>query len=79
LDRGSHGQGDGHFGEFGAAHLVRHGPAPHWFRQFKLSKDPKFVEKLEDIVGLYMAPPTPIKRPWSSNSFPNRLISANSH
>ena len=30
---------------------------PHRFRQFKLSKDPKFVEKLQDIVGLYMAPP----------------------
>ena len=24
---------------------------------FKVSRDPKFVEKLEDIVGLYMAPP----------------------
>ena len=26
-------------------------------RGFKVSRDPKFVEKLEDIVGLYMAPP----------------------
>src|SRR3974377_1782543 len=34
-----------------------HGLAPHRFRQFKLSKDPKSVEKLQDIVGLYMAPP----------------------
>ena len=34
-----------------------HGLQPHRFRQFKLSKDPKFVEKLQDIVGLYMAPP----------------------
>ena len=34
-----------------------HGLAPHRMRQFKLSKDPKFVEKLQDIVGLYMAPP----------------------
>ena len=24
---------------------------------FKVSRDPKFVEKLEDIVGLYMVPP----------------------
>ncbi len=24
---------------------------------FKVSCDPKFVEKLEDIVGLYMSPP----------------------
>jgi transposase len=34
-----------------------HGLAPHRVRQFKLSKDPKFVEKLQDIVGLYVAPP----------------------
>jgi transposase len=34
-----------------------HGLAPHRVRQFKLSKDPKFIEKLQDIVGLYMAPP----------------------
>ena len=26
-------------------------------RGFKVSRDPKFVEKLEDIAGLYMAPP----------------------
>jgi hypothetical protein len=26
-------------------------------RTFKLSKDPKFVEKLEDIIGLYLHPP----------------------
>jgi hypothetical protein len=24
---------------------------------FKVSRDPKFVEKLENIVGLYMSPP----------------------
>ena len=34
-----------------------HGLQPHRFRQFKLSKDPKFAEKLHDIVGLYMVPP----------------------
>jgi transposase len=34
-----------------------HGLQPHRVRQFKLSKDPKFVEKLQDIVGLYVAPP----------------------
>jgi hypothetical protein len=26
-------------------------------RGFKVSRDPRFVEKLEDIVGLYMSPP----------------------
>jgi transposase len=34
-----------------------HGLAPHRWRQFKLSKDPAFAEKLQEIVGLYVAPP----------------------
>jgi transposase len=34
-----------------------HGLKPHRVRTFKLSKDPQFVEKLTDIVGLYMNPP----------------------
>ena len=34
-----------------------HGLQPHRTRSFKLSKDPKFVEKLRDIVGLYVEPP----------------------
>ena len=33
-----------------------HGLKPHRVRSFKLSNDPQFTEKLEDIVGLYMAP-----------------------
>jgi transposase len=33
------------------------GLKPHVVRGFKISRDPKFVEKLEDIVGLYMSPP----------------------
>jgi len=36
---------------------IRHGLKPHLFRTFKLSRDPNFVEKLEDIVGLYLNPP----------------------
>ncbi len=35
----------------------KHGLKPHLVRGFKISRDAKFVEKLEDIVGLYMAPP----------------------
>src|ERR1700723_133437 len=31
--------------------------APHRIRTFKLSKDPEFVEKLKDVVGLYGDPP----------------------
>ena len=30
---------------------------PHLVRTFKLSRDPQFTEKLEDIVGLYLNPP----------------------
>ena len=38
-------------------HWRTHGLKPHIVRGFKVSRDPKFVEKLEDIVGLYMSPP----------------------
>jgi transposase len=34
-----------------------HGLKPHLTRTFKLSTDPRFVEKLRDVVGLYVAPP----------------------
>lgn len=34
-----------------------HGLKPHRIETFKLSRDPEFVEKLEDIVGLYLHPP----------------------
>lgn len=34
-----------------------HGLAPHRWRRFKLSNDPAFVEKLHDVVGLYVSPP----------------------
>ena len=34
-----------------------HGLQPHRVKTFKLSRDPRFVEKLTDIVGLYMNPP----------------------
>lgn len=44
-----------------AASVSRHwranGLKPHLVRGFKVSRDPKFIEKLEDIVGLYMSPP----------------------
>jgi transposase len=33
-----------------------HGLSPHRWRQFKLSNDRAFVEKLHDVVGLYVAP-----------------------
>jgi transposase len=34
-----------------------HGLQPHRVRQFKLSRDRQFVEKLRDVVGLYVDPP----------------------
>ena len=34
-----------------------HGLQPHRMRQFKLSNDPHFAEKVRDIVGLYLDPP----------------------
>jgi transposase len=34
-----------------------HGLQPHRVRQFKLSKDPEFVDKLRGVVGLYVDPP----------------------
>jgi len=34
-----------------------HGLRPHRVRHFKLSNDPLFVEKLRDVVGLYVDPP----------------------
>jgi transposase len=34
-----------------------HGLKPHRVRTFKLSRDPLFVEKLQDVVGLYLNPP----------------------
>ena len=36
---------------------VAHGLKPHLFRTFKVSRDPNFAEKLEDVVGLYLNPP----------------------
>lgn len=33
------------------------GLKPHIVRSFKLSDDPQFVEKVRDVVGLYMNPP----------------------
>ena len=36
-----------------AAHELK----PHRTRSFKLSNDPKFCEKVQDIVGLYLDPP----------------------
>jgi transposase len=49
--------------EIGVSHVTvarvweAHGLQPHRVKTFKLSKDPRFVEKLSDVVGLYLNPP----------------------
>ena len=49
--------------QFGVSHMSvariwdAHGLRPHRVRSFKLSRDPQFVEKLTDVVGLYLNPP----------------------
>jgi len=48
---------------FGVSHMTvariwdNHGLQPHRVRNFKLSRDKQFVEKLADVVGLYLNPP----------------------
>ena len=37
------------------------GLQPHRSKSFKLSNDPYFVEKVRDIVGLYLSPPTSVR------------------
>ena len=50
--------------EIGVGHTTvqrvwkEHGLKPHLTRPFKLSNDPKFAEKVVDIVGLYLNHPT---------------------
>ncbi len=34
-----------------------HGLQPHRYRQFKLSTDAKFADKIHDVIGLYVDPP----------------------
>jgi transposase len=49
--------------EMGVGHTTvqrvwkEHGLKPHQTRTFKLSNDPKFTEKVVDVVGLYLNPP----------------------
>lgn len=38
-------------------HWRKNGLKPHLVRGLKILRDPKFVEKLEDVVGLYMSLP----------------------
>ena len=42
-----------------------HGLQPHRTETFKLSRDKRFVEKLTDVVGLYLNPPENTTKPPS--------------
>ena len=57
LERAHHGQGDRHQPQESAAHLGRGGFEAAFDGKFKLSNDPKFAEKVTDVVGLYMNAP----------------------
>ena len=57
LDGRDDGQSGRHQRQLGAAHLAGARSAAPPVRQFKLSRDPEFVPKLRDIVGLYVDPP----------------------
>lgn len=37
--------------------LRRNGLKPHLVRTYKVSRDPDFVAKVKDVVGLYLSPP----------------------
>ena len=36
---------------------IGQGLQPHRVRSFKISNDPRFADKLKDVVGLYVDPP----------------------
>ena len=57
LDPTRRGGGHRDFEEYGAAPFRLFGVHPHRSKTFKLSTDPLFVEKVRDIVGLYLNPP----------------------
>ena len=58
LERTHVGRGDRRRPHDRATRLEGAWPKPHLTRPFKLSNDPKFAEKVVDIVGLYLNPPT---------------------
>ena len=57
-----------------------HGLQPHRVRSFKLSRDPRFVEKLTDVVGLYTNPPEhAIETIWGQARIPHSFIFNSTH
>ena len=53
------------------------GLQPHRSQTFKLSTDPLFVDKVQDIVGLYMSPPNrAVVLVWTKNPRSRRWIAS---
>ena len=50
-----------------------HGLKPHLVKTFKLSNDPRFEEKLTDVVGLYLNPPEKAMCPAPTRRARSRL------
>ena len=48
-----------------------HNIKPHRSETFKLSRDPRFLEKLTDVVGLYLNPPDQAIVPLRGREEPN--------
>ncbi len=55
---------------------LRHGLHAAPGRQFKLSTDPKFIDKLRDFVGLYIDPPAHASSLRSTRSAKSRTLTA---
>jgi len=57
LEHAQHGQGAKPIGGQHSSHLQLHNLKSHLIETFKLSRDKNFVEKLSDVVVLYLNPP----------------------
>ena len=57
LDAADHGESGRDRRVHGARIWKAHGLAPPRIRTFKISRGPKFADKLKDVVGLYVDPP----------------------
>jgi hypothetical protein len=60
LEHAQYGARNGIVADGGHARLARLCLQPHRQESFKLSTDPLCVEKVRDIVGLYLDPPTKV-------------------
>ena len=57
MERTQHGGGRGRLLQPCPRIWHAHGLKPHLVKTFKVSRDPNFAAKVEDVVGLYLNPP----------------------